>query len=140
MRALDSYAPPVKEGCFDARLASRRNWNPGSDRNGATVLNWFIKPEEALMLHTVSPLILKLSLFLMTAVATHLVMSFGQTLRSLLRAVPRTCLLTTRDCKRPLEIRFRFCRVRLRRHQRDFSSDAMDLRPAHVPGTLAASP
>ena len=32
------------------------------------------------MLHTVSPLILKLSLFLMTAVATHLVMSFGQTL------------------------------------------------------------
>ena len=32
------------------------------------------------MLHTVSPLILQLSLFLMTAVATHLVMSFGQTL------------------------------------------------------------
>ena len=32
------------------------------------------------MLQTVSPLILKLSLFLMTAVATHLVMSFGQTL------------------------------------------------------------
>ena len=32
------------------------------------------------MLHTVSPLILKLLLFLMTAVATHLVMSFGQTL------------------------------------------------------------
>lgn len=30
------------------------------------------------MLQTVSPLILKLSLFLMTAVATHLVMSFGQ--------------------------------------------------------------
>ena len=44
------------------------------------MLNWFIKPEEALMLHTVSPLILQLSLFLMTAVATHLVMSFGQTL------------------------------------------------------------
>ena len=44
------------------------------------MLNWFIEPEEALMLHTVSPLILKLSLFLMTAVATHLVMSFGQTL------------------------------------------------------------
>src|ERR1700730_18800394 len=54
--------------------------NPGSDRNGATVLNWFSKPEEALMLHTVSPLILQLSLFLMTAVATHLLMSFGQTL------------------------------------------------------------
>jgi hypothetical protein len=32
-----------------------------------------------LMLQTVSPLILKLSLFLVTAVATHLVMSFGQT-------------------------------------------------------------
>src|SRR5271169_6082113 len=32
------------------------------------------------MLQTVSPLVLKLSLFLMTAVATHLVMSFGQTL------------------------------------------------------------
>ena len=31
------------------------------------------------MLQTVSPLILKLSLFLVTAVATHLVMSFGQT-------------------------------------------------------------
>ena len=44
------------------------------------MLNWFIGPEEALMLHTVSPLILKLSLFLRTAVATHLVMSFGQTL------------------------------------------------------------
>jgi sterol desaturase/sphingolipid hydroxylase (fatty acid hydroxylase superfamily) len=32
------------------------------------------------MLQTVSPLALKLSLFLVTAVATHLVMSFGQTL------------------------------------------------------------
>ena len=32
------------------------------------------------MLQMVSPLILKLSLFLMTAVATHLIMSFGQTL------------------------------------------------------------
>jgi sterol desaturase/sphingolipid hydroxylase (fatty acid hydroxylase superfamily) len=32
------------------------------------------------MLQTLSPLVLKLSLFLMTAVATHLVMSFGQTL------------------------------------------------------------
>jgi Fatty acid hydroxylase superfamily len=43
-------------------------------------VNWFPKLEEALMLQTVSPLILKLSLFLMTAVATHLVMSLGQTL------------------------------------------------------------
>ena len=32
------------------------------------------------MLQTVSSLVLKLSLFLLTAVATHLVMSFGQTL------------------------------------------------------------
>ena len=32
------------------------------------------------MLQTVSPLVVKLSLFLMTAAATHLVMSFGQTL------------------------------------------------------------
>ena len=32
------------------------------------------------MLQTVSPLLLQLSLFLVTAVATHLVMSFGQTL------------------------------------------------------------
>ncbi|MFZ0147136.1 MAG: hypothetical protein WAM72_02120 [Xanthobacteraceae bacterium] len=32
------------------------------------------------MLQTVSPLVLQLTLFLMTAVATHLVMSFGQTL------------------------------------------------------------
>ena len=44
------------------------------------VLNWFVKPKEAFMLQTVSPLILKLSLFLITAVVTHLVMSFGQTL------------------------------------------------------------
>jgi hypothetical protein len=32
------------------------------------------------MLQTVSPLVPKLSLFLVTAAATHLVMSFGQTL------------------------------------------------------------
>ena len=42
------------------------------------VLRWHTG--EAVMLQTVSPFILKLSLFLMTAVATHLVMSFGQTL------------------------------------------------------------
>jgi hypothetical protein len=47
---------------------------------GLMVLNRLLKPEEALMLQTVSALILKLSLFLMTAVATHMVMSFGQTL------------------------------------------------------------
>jgi hypothetical protein len=45
------------------------------------VLNWFVKPKEALMLQTVSPFILNLSLFLMTAVATHLVMSFGHRYR-----------------------------------------------------------
>jgi hypothetical protein len=44
-----------------------------------TVLNWSFKSKEALVLQTASPLILKLSLFVMTAVATHLVMSFGQT-------------------------------------------------------------
>ena len=43
------------------------------------VLNWFFESEEVVMLQMVSPLILKLSLFLVTAVATHLVMSFGQT-------------------------------------------------------------
>ena len=43
------------------------------------MLDWFLKPKDALVLQTVSPLILKLSLFLMTVVATHLVMSFGQT-------------------------------------------------------------
>ena len=43
------------------------------------VLNWFVESEEVFMLQMVSPLILKLSFFLVTAVATHLVMSFGQT-------------------------------------------------------------
>ena len=46
---------------------------------GAMVLNWFFESEEVFMLQMVSPLILKLSLFLVTAVATHLLMSFGQT-------------------------------------------------------------
>jgi len=43
-------------------------------------LNWFLKREKALLLQTASPLILKLSLFLMTAVATHLVTSCGRML------------------------------------------------------------
>src|SRR5262252_5278048 len=64
---------------FTARQPSGKNWNHRSDKNGAVVLNWFLKPEEALVLQT-SPFILKLSVFLMTAVATHLVMSLGQTL------------------------------------------------------------
>jgi hypothetical protein len=44
------------------------------------VLDWFLKPKVALMPEVPSPLVLKLSLFLVTAVATHLVMSLGQTL------------------------------------------------------------
>ena len=44
------------------------------------VLHWFPKPKDALVLEKVLQLILNLSLFLMTAVATHLVMSFGQTM------------------------------------------------------------
>jgi hypothetical protein len=39
-----------------------------------------LKPEEAVMLQMVSRLFPELPLFLMTAVATHLVMSFAQTL------------------------------------------------------------
>ena len=60
-RALDSYAPSVREGWFDARLASPVARIEILDRTGTALR-------------------LKLSLFLMTAVATHLVMSFGQTL------------------------------------------------------------
>jgi hypothetical protein len=44
------------------------------------VLDWALKPEDAVMLQAISPLVQTLSLFLVTAVATHLVMSLGQTL------------------------------------------------------------
>jgi hypothetical protein len=44
------------------------------------MLNWLLTLEEAAMLQTVSRLLPELLLFLMTAVATHLVMSFAQTL------------------------------------------------------------
>src|SRR6202521_2741065 len=44
------------------------------------MLNWLLKPEEAVMLQTVSRFLPELPLFLMIAVATHLVMSFAQTL------------------------------------------------------------
>ena len=44
------------------------------------MLNWLLTLEEAVMLQTVSRLLPELPLFLMTAVATHLVMSFAQTL------------------------------------------------------------
>jgi hypothetical protein len=48
------------------------------------VLSWALKPrkkaEEAVMLQTASWLLPELPLFVMTAVATHLVMSFAQTL------------------------------------------------------------
>ena len=60
------------------RFASRKRVAPGD--NGLHVLNWLLKPKEAVMLQTVSWLLPKLPLFLMIAVATHLVMSFAQTL------------------------------------------------------------
>src|SRR5947207_11273136 len=44
------------------------------------MLNWLLTLEEAVMLQTVSRLLRELPLFLMAAVATHLVMSFAQTL------------------------------------------------------------
>jgi hypothetical protein len=44
------------------------------------MLNWLLTLEEAVMLQTISRLLPELPLFLMTAVATHLVMSFAQTL------------------------------------------------------------
>src|SRR6202049_4871283 len=44
------------------------------------MLNWLLTLEEAVMLQMVSRLLPELPLFLMTAVATHLVMSFAQTL------------------------------------------------------------
>src|SRR5260370_42241538 len=42
--------------------------------------NWFLTLEKAVMLQTVSRILSELPLSLMTAVATHLVMSFAQTL------------------------------------------------------------
>ena len=79
--ALHSYAPVVEEAWFDARPRQPSGKNPNLDLTGmgAMVLNWFVELEEVFVLQMVSPLILKLSLFLVTAVATHLVMSFGQT-------------------------------------------------------------
>ena len=44
------------------------------------MLNWLLTLEGAVMLQTVSRLLPELPLFLMIAVATHLVMSFAQTL------------------------------------------------------------
>jgi hypothetical protein len=44
------------------------------------VLTRLRRPEGALMPHTVPPFVLTLSLCLLVAIATHLVMSFGQTL------------------------------------------------------------
>ena len=43
------------------------------------MLNDTIKPETVPMFQTVSPIILKLLLFFLTSLVTHLVMSFGQT-------------------------------------------------------------
>src|SRR5260370_11749218 len=42
--------------------------------------NWFLTLEKAVMLQTVSRILPELPLILVTAVATHLVMSFAQTL------------------------------------------------------------
>jgi hypothetical protein len=44
------------------------------------MLNWLLTLEEAVMLQTVSRFLPELPLFFMTAVATHLVTSFAQTL------------------------------------------------------------
>ena len=104
---LHSYAPAIKDGWLDARLASPvvRIQIMDLTRNRVMVLNWFVKPEEALMLQTVSPLILKLSLFLMTAVATHLVMSFGQTfyiIRSPTIQLAVSCFATTSTSITPI--------------------------------------
>jgi sterol desaturase/sphingolipid hydroxylase (fatty acid hydroxylase superfamily) len=57
-----------------------RIWSYRSVRSWPTVLHSGVKPEAAFMVQVVSPLVLTLSLFLVTAVGTHLVMSFGQTL------------------------------------------------------------
>ena len=64
------------------RLACPRgkNRDNASDANGAMVLNWFLKPKEVRMLQMVSRFLPGVPLVLMTAVATHLAMSFGQTL------------------------------------------------------------
>ena len=61
------------------------------------VLNWFVKPKEAFMLQTVSPLALQLTLFLMTAVATHLVMSYR--LRLITSAPADTATSGTACCR-----------------------------------------
>jgi hypothetical protein len=67
--SLASWAAPV---CQSYEICDRDN--------GLYPLNWLLKPEEAVMLQTVSRLLPELPLFLMTAVATHLLMSFTQTL------------------------------------------------------------
>ncbi len=70
-------------GLNDTRHTSQahavKNRNDASDGKQLRCYNWFFKLEDALVLQTVLPFILNLSLFLMTAVATHLAMSFGQT-------------------------------------------------------------
>jgi sterol desaturase/sphingolipid hydroxylase (fatty acid hydroxylase superfamily) len=66
----------------DRANASASTADPRSSncRHGQYVLDWLLKREEELMLQTVLRLVPELPLYLMTAVATHLVMSFGQTL------------------------------------------------------------
>jgi len=79
-RSIVMHLPSRTDGLtHGSEEPSGKNRNHRSDKNGAMVLNWFLKLGEVLMFQTVLPLMLTLSLFLMTAVATHLVMSFGQT-------------------------------------------------------------
>jgi len=47
---------------------------------GSALVDWLLKPKDAMMVEAISPLVLKLSLFLATAVGTHFMMSLGQTL------------------------------------------------------------
>jgi hypothetical protein len=66
----------------DARLSSPalRSRIVGLSGMRLCCYSGFFGPREALMFHTVFPLVLTLSLCLLVAVSTHLVMSLGQTL------------------------------------------------------------
>jgi len=60
--------------------ASAAAEEPGVWGRRYRVLRWLLKPGDIVMLQTVSRLLPLLPLYLITAVATHLVMSFAQTL------------------------------------------------------------
>jgi sterol desaturase/sphingolipid hydroxylase (fatty acid hydroxylase superfamily) len=55
-------------------------WFRHDRRRGPRVLNWPLRPEEVAMPQSAAWLLRELPLFVVTAVATHLVMSFAQTL------------------------------------------------------------